>query len=158
MAAADSTQMDPTGLDAVIELARPERFLGVVSTLRADGTIQSSLLNVGVMAHPFRAGRVLAFVTYGKVKLANLRARPQITVTFRAGWNWITVEGTAEIIGPDDLHPAVDADGLRLLLREIFTEAGGTHDDWPVYDQVMVDSRRSAVLIAPTRIYGNKVV
>jgi PPOX class probable F420-dependent enzyme len=105
MAAADSTQMDPTGLDAVIELARPERFLGVVSTLRADGTIQSSLLNVGVMAHPFRAGRVLALVTYGKVKLANLRARPQITVTFRAGWNWITVEGTAEIIGPTTCTP-----------------------------------------------------
>jgi PPOX class probable F420-dependent enzyme len=147
--------VDPTQLDAVIELARPEKFLGVVSTARADGTIQSSLLNVGVMAHPFRAGRVLAFVTYGKVKLANLRARPQITVTFKAGWNWITVEGTAQIMGPDDRHTAVDAERLRLMLREIFSAAGGTHDDWPAFDQEMLDTRRSAVLIDPTRVYSN---
>ena len=43
---------------------------------------------------------MLAFVTYGKVKLANLRARPQLAVTFRNGWQWATVEGSAEIGGP----------------------------------------------------------
>ncbi len=43
---------------------------------------------------------------------------------------------------------------LRLLLREIFTAAGGTHDDWAVYDQTMRDERRKAVLVAPTRGYS----
>ena len=45
---------------------------------------------------------------------------------------------------------------LRLLLREIFTAAGGTHDDWDTYDQVMAAERRTAVLISPERLYTNR--
>ena len=48
--------------------------------------------------------------------------------------------------------PGVDAERLRLLLREIFTAAGGTHDDWPTYDRTMAEERRVAVLVAPERI------
>ena len=144
-----------TTLDDVTALARPEQFLMVVSTLRADGTIQSSLVNAGVMAHPLRDGDVLAFVTYGPTKLRNLRARPHVTLTVRSGWQWATVEGTAEIIGPDDPSPAVNAERLRLLLREAFTAAGGTHDDWDAYDAEMAAQHRTAVLVAPTRIYSN---
>jgi len=47
--------------------------------------------------------------------------------------------------------PGVDAERLRLLLREIFTAAGGTHDDWPTYDRTMADERRVAVLVTPAR-------
>lgn len=72
----------------------------------------------------------------------------------RSGWNWLTVEGDAEIIGPDDPHPALDADGTRLLLRQIFTAAGGTHDDWDEYDRVMTADRRAAVMVRPERVYG----
>ena len=98
----------------------------------------------------------LAFVTYGRVKLANLRARPQLAVTFRNGWQWATVEGDAELAGPDDPQPwLTDADQLRLLLREVFTAAGGTHDDWDEYDRVMAEQRRTVVLVAPTRVYSN---
>jgi hypothetical protein len=88
--------------------------------------------------------------------LANLRARPQLAVTFRNGWQWATVEGRAELAGPDDAQPWLkDADQLRLLLREVFTAAGGTHDDWDEYDRVMAKERRGVVLIAPTRVYSN---
>jgi PPOX class probable F420-dependent enzyme len=134
------------------ELSRADTGLAVVSTLRADQTIQASLVNTGIIE---RDGPVLAFVTYGKIKLAHLRARPQLAVTFRAGWEWATVEGRAELAGPDDPQPGLDAEGLRRLLREIFEAAGGTHDDWAAYDRVMVDQRRTAVLITPTRVYGN---
>ena len=144
-----------TTLHDFAELALPERGLSVVSMLRADHSIQSSLVNLGVMSHLVGAADVVAFVTYGKVKLANLRVRPQITLSVRSGWHWATVEGTAEIIGPDDPHPAVDAERLRLLLREIFTAAGGTHGDWDEYDRVMAADRRAAVLVRPERIYGN---
>ena len=107
----------------------------VVSTLRADNTIQASLVNAGVLPHPESGSPVLAFVTYGRVKLANLRARPQLAATFRNGWQWATVEGNAELAGPDDPQPWLsDGDQLRLLLREVFTAAGGTHDDWDEYD------------------------
>jgi PPOX class probable F420-dependent enzyme len=145
-----------TTLDDFAALARAEQGLAVVSTLRVDQTIQSSLVNVGVLEHPLTGTAVLAFVTYGKVKLANLRMRPQLTATVRSGWNWCAAEGSAELLGPDDPDPAVDADRLRLLLREIFVAAGGTHDDWDGYDATMLDQRRAAVLVEPSRIYSNR--
>ena len=133
-----------------------DKFLAVISTVRADGTIQSSLVNAGVLADPESGQDVVGFVTYGPAKLANLRARPQVTVTFRAGWQWAAVEGLAKIIGPDDPAPGVDAERLRLMRREVFTAAGGTHDDWDSYDRVMADERRAVVLVTPARVYSNR--
>ena len=144
-----------SSLDGFAEFARAEQGLAVVATLRADQTIQSSVVNLGVMAHPIDGDPVVAFVTYGKVKLANLRARGQVNLAVRSGWRWAAVEGKAEIIGPDDPHPAVDAERLRLLLREIFTAAGGSHDDWAEYDRVMAAERRAAVFVRPERVYGS---
>ena len=97
-----------TTLDDAVALASDESGLAVVSTLRADGTIQASLVNAGKLPHPATGTEVLAFVTYGRVKLANLRARPQLAVTFRKGWQWATVEGSAELAGPDDPQPWLD--------------------------------------------------
>ena len=140
-------------LHSFVAVAQQVNYLAVVSTLREDQTIQSTLVNAGVLPSPFDGEPVLAFVTYGKVKLANLRARPQVSVTSVAGWRWSTVEGRAMIVGPDDPHHTVDAERLRLLLREVFEAAGGTHDDWDEYDRVMRAERRAAVLVTPTRVY-----
>ena len=115
----------------------------------------TALVNAGVMPHPVTTERCLAFVTYGKVKLANLRRHPGLAATVRSGWQWVGIEGNAEIIGPDDPHPAIDADRLRVLLREVFSGAGGTHDDWAAYDQVMAEQRRAAVFVPPQRVYSN---
>lgn len=142
-----------TTLDEAAALGREEQGLAVVSTLRVDATIQSSLVNAGVLEHPVSGTEVLAFATYGRVKLANLRARPQIAVTFRAGWRWATVEGRASLVDPRDGD--LDPDRLRVLLRAIFVAAGGVHDDWDEYDRVMAEQGRTAVLIEPGRIYGN---
>jgi PPOX class probable F420-dependent enzyme len=145
-----------TTLSDAVALAAPDNGLAVVSTVRADATVQASLVNVGLLPHPATGEPTLGFTTYGKVKLANLRERPQIAVTFRNGWQWATAEGRAELAGPDDVQPWLkDADQLRLLLREVFTAAGGTHDDWDEYDRVMAKERRAVVLIAPTRVYSN---
>lgn len=142
-------------LSDVAEIGSRDKFLAVVSTLRADGTIQSSVVNAGVLADPVSGQDVVGFVTYGPAKLTNLRARPQVTVSFRAGWQWAAVEGTARIIGPDDPAPGVDAERLRLLRREVFSAAGGTHEDWDEYDRVMERERRAAVLVTPGRVYGS---
>ena len=145
-----------TTLTDAFALASDDSGLAVVSTLRADSTIQSSLINAGPLAHPATGQPALGFVTYGRVKLANLRARPQIAVTFRRGWQWSTVEGRAELAGPDDPQPWLGSgDTLPGLLRDIFTAAGGTHDDWDEYDRTMREQRRTAVLVTPTRVYGN---
>jgi PPOX class probable F420-dependent enzyme len=145
-----------TTLKDAVALAAAESGLAVISTVRADGTVQASLVNVGLLPHPAGGQPVLGFTTYGKVKLANLRARPQLAVTFRNGWRWATVEGRAELAGPDDVQPwLADGDQLRLLLREVFTAAGGTHDNWDEYDRVMAKERRAVVLIEPSRVYSN---
>lgn len=144
-----------TTLEEAASLANDERGLVVISTLRANGTIQSSLVNAGVVRHPATGEAVLAFVTAGSVKLANLRTRPQTTATFRNGWQWAAVEGYAQLAGPDDPQPWLDAEGLRVLRRTIFAAAGGEHDDWEEYDRVMNEQRRTAVLIRPDRIYSN---
>lgn len=141
-------------LDEACALGREEQGLAVISTVRADGSIHSSVVNAGMLAHPLTGEQVIGFVTYGKVKLANLRDRPQLTVTFRSGWRWASVEGHAELIGADDPHDQVDAEGLRMMLRDIFVAAGGSHDNWDEYDQVMAEQRREAVFVVPTRIYG----
>lgn len=145
-----------TTLQEAAGLASGDSGLAVVSTLRADHTIQASLVNAGVLPHPATDQPVLGFVTYGPIKLTNLRARPQLAVTFRKGWQWATVEGAAQLAGPDDAQEWLDGpDQLRLLLREVFTACGGTHDDWNEYDRVMAEQRRTAVLVTPTRIYSN---
>lgn len=144
-----------TTLSEFAEMARGEQGLAVVATVRADLSIQSSVVNLGVLEHPVGGEAVLGFVTYGKVKLANLRARSQVNLAVRSGWRWAAVEGKAEIIGPDDPHPAVDGERLRVLLREIFSAAGGTHDDWDEYDRVMAADRRAAVFVRAERVYGS---
>lgn len=140
-------------LDDFRERAAGEHFLVVVSTARADGSIQSSVVNAGVMDHPVHGTPIVAFVAAGgSVKLANLRARPRMTVTVRAGWRWTTVEGSTEIAGPDDALAGVT--DVPALLREVFTAAGGTHDNWFAYDATMARERRAAVLVTPRRVYG----
>jgi PPOX class probable F420-dependent enzyme len=141
-------------LQDAVDLGRQERFLVVVSTVRADGTVQSSVVNAGVLALPTSGEDVVGFVTYGATKLRNLRGHPQLAVTFRSHWAWVTVEGRAQLIGPDDPDPAFDAERLRLLLREVFVAAGGDHDDWDAYDREMLKQRRTAVFVTPDRIYG----
>jgi PPOX class probable F420-dependent enzyme len=136
-------------------LSSAEHGLVVVCTTRVDGSIQASVVNAGVLPHPVSGEPALAFVTYGRVKLANLRARPRATVTARSGWRWVSVEGRAEIAGPDDPLPGVGHGELPGLLRAVFTAAGGTHDDWAEYDRTMAEQRRAAVLITPTRVYSN---
>jgi PPOX class probable F420-dependent enzyme len=143
-------------LSIVKQLIPLDHGLSVIVTMRGDGTPQTSVVNAGVIAHPVRGDEVVAFVAAGRArKLGNLRKNPGVTVVVRAGWQWASVEGTAELIGPDDPHEEFDAERLRLLLRDVFTAAGGTHDDWNTYDRVMRDERRTAVLVTPTRVYSN---
>ncbi|MEU1628146.1 TIGR03618 family F420-dependent PPOX class oxidoreductase [Streptomyces sp. NPDC020096] len=144
-----------TDLKDVARIAAADGNLAVVATTRADCSVQASVVNAGITDHPLSGEPVVAFVTYGRTKLANLRARPHATLTFRAGWTWATVEGRAEIVGPDDPCQDIDDERLRLLLREIFTAAGGSHDDWAAYDRTMAEERRSAVLVHPERVYSN---
>ena len=144
-----------TDLSAFRALVPRDHGLVVVSTSRPDGSIQSSVVNAGVIDHPTSAQPVVAFVSGGSShRLRNLRARPRASVVVRAGWQWAGVEGPAQLAGPDDPLDGVDDERLRLLLREIFASAGGNHDDWDEYDRAMREERRVAVLVTPERSFG----
>ncbi|MEV6773519.1 pyridoxamine 5'-phosphate oxidase [Nocardia sp. NPDC051030] len=145
-----------TDLADFARLIPGDHGLCVVSTLRADGTIQSTLVNAGVLKHPETGEQVVAMVVRGGTrKMVNLRARGRMTVVARVGWEWAAAEGPVWIVGPDDPAPGIDAEHLRLLLRDVFTAAGGTHEDWDEYDRVMAAERRAVVLVVPDRVYGN---
>ncbi|HEY1445931.1 MAG TPA: TIGR03618 family F420-dependent PPOX class oxidoreductase [Acidimicrobiales bacterium] len=144
-----------TDLSKFAEIVPLDNGLCVISTIRRDGSVQSSVVNAGVLPHPVSGESVVGLVAAGRAKLANLRADPRCTIVVRGSWRWVAVEGTADIIGPDDPRPEVDAERLRVLLRDIFKAAGGRHDDWDTYDRAMAEERRAAVLISPQRIYSN---
>jgi hypothetical protein len=99
---------------------------------------------------------VVGLVVQGDTrKHANLRRRPRATVVFRVGWEWVAVEGPVDLAGPDDPLDGLDAGRVPQVLRDVFSAAGGTHDDWDEYDRVMADQRRLAVLVSPERVYSN---
>ncbi len=122
-------------LDDFSRLAAADSGLCVVATVRDDATVQASVVNAR--------------------KLANLLVRPRTTLVAKSGWQWVAVEGPTDVCGPDDPVPGLDAERLRLVLRDVFRAAGGSHDDWDEYDRVMLAERRTAVFITPERVYSN---
>ena len=142
-------------LSSFVHLVPLDHGLCVMSTVRADGSIHSTVVNAGVMRHPLTGEQCVALVAAGGTrKLAHLRAT--------------------------SLHPRRPAPaGIGLPLKERPTSlvlttrirggyrhaaptaarnlqaAGGTHDDWGTYDRVMAEERRAAVLIRPSRCYSN---
>lgn len=146
-----------TDLTCFTDLAATEQGLCVVSTVRDNGTVQSSVVNAGVLKHPVTGQDVVGFVVReGARKLANLRVRPRTTVVSRSGWRWAAVEGAVELAGPGDPLPGLSGEGLRTLLRDVFAAAGGTHEDWAAYDRAMAEERRVVVLVRPDRTYGEQ--
>ena len=148
-----------TDLADFAALVGRDRGLGVMSTPPSPGLASRSspsVVNVGVLPHPVTGEQVVAFVSQGSARrLGNLRATPRATIVLRAGWRWAAAEGAMQLCGPGDPVPGVDPERLRVLLRDVFTAAGGTHDDWDAYDATMAAERRTAVLVTPERVYSN---
>jgi hypothetical protein len=143
-------------LELVRRLAAADQGLAVISTTRPDGTIHSSLVNAGVFDHPVMNQPTVAFVVRAAAyKLKLFAASGRANAVFRAGWEWVSVEGPVDVIGPDHPHAELPPVRIPQLLRDIFTAAGGSHDNWAEYDRVMATERRTAVFITPARITTN---
>jgi hypothetical protein len=143
-------------LDLVRRLGGAEQGLSVVATTRPDGSVHASVVNAGVLDHPVSGPPVVGLVAIGGArKLDYLRRARRGCVVFRSGWEWVAVEGPADLAGPADPLPGFDPSGLPELLRDVFRAAGGQHDDWAEYDRVMAAEGRTAVLINPARITSN---
>ncbi|MGH9279790.1 MAG: pyridoxamine 5'-phosphate oxidase family protein, partial [Acidimicrobiales bacterium] len=80
-------------LDLVRRIAAPEQWLAVVATTRPDGSVHASLVNAGLLEHPLTGEPVVGFVVRGDTrKLAHLRRTQRVTVVWRRGWTWASVE------------------------------------------------------------------
>lgn len=144
------------------DLEDVKRFLGeetglaTISTTQADGRVLSSIANCGVVDHPLTGAPSVALVSIGSAaRLGHIRRGSEVTIAARRGWTWVAVTGPADLIGPSDPADGIDAEALRLLLREIYQAAGGTHDDFDEYDRAMVEGARTAIFVSPDRIIGN---
>ena len=143
-------------IDDVRRMSGEDQGLGVMSTTRTDGSVHSTVVNAGVMPHPLTGREIVALVIRGNTrKRTLLRRAGRASLVFRSGWEWAGVEGAVDVIGPDDPFEGFHMEDVPQLLRDVFSAAGGTHDDWDEYDRVMREERRAAVLINPERILGS---
>jgi hypothetical protein len=127
------------------QLVSRDHGLAMIALALPDGTAHASVASAGVLSHPVTGIPVVGVVAGGgSRKLGHLRTHPRATVVLRAGWQWAVVEGPVDLAGPDDPLAGVNAELLRLLLREIVTAADGTHDDFDAYDQAMAAERPGA--------------
>lgn len=142
-------------LDDVRRMVSGDQGLATASVVRDDGSVHSSVVNAGVLQHPVTGAAVVGLVVRGDAyKLRLMRRRGRAAVTIRSGWAWAGVEGPIDIAGPEDPLDGVDPEALRLLLRDVFSAAGGTHSDFDEYDRVMAAEGRAVILISPERILG----
>ena len=110
-----------TDLDLVRRLAAADRGLAVLATTRPDGTVHTSVVNAGVLDHPLTGVPSVGLVARGDAsKLAHLRRAGRAAVVFRAGWEWVSVEGPVERGSVE--HKSV---GANLNVFHINDDAGG---------------------------------
>ena len=119
----------------------------VVTTIGRSGLPQATIVRAG----PYE-GTMAFVVRGGTVKLANLKRDDRCTVLVaKPDWTrYATVEGRAATHRQDN----TGEEELRLLLRRVFSAAGGTHSDWEEFDRVMREEARAVVLVTRERVYG----
>ena len=156
MSTSRSTTAALPGLDLVQRRLSENNFLAVLVTTHPErGEPQVAVVNTTIIDDPHTGESRVAFVGRRGAKLANLRRNPVATLVVLAGWEWVAVSGPIELFGPDEPGSQLDSEAQRQLLRDIFHSAGGHHPDLAAYDQAMVDERRCAVLVTPTKIWTN---
>jgi len=123
------------------------RNQGVVVTIGGSGRPQLSNI-----IFQLADGTARISVTDDRAKTRNLRRDPRVSLyvpgdTF---WQWVVLEGTAELsavaAAPDD--PVVEE------LVEMYRNVQGDHPNWSEFRQSMVDDRRLVMRVRPGRAYG----
>jgi PPOX class probable F420-dependent enzyme len=113
----------------------------VLTTFRADGSLQSSPVTGGVDA----AGRIVIASYPQRAKSVNVRRTPRASVLVLSDeFNdaYVQVAGDAETIDlPDAVEPLVD----------YYRAIAGEHPDWAEYRQAMIDQGKCLIRVTPTR-------
>lgn len=134
-----ATDVDVDAGELADHLAGRHRW--VISTTRADGRPQMSLVTGGMTAD----GRLLVTSYPSRAKVKNIRKNAAVSVLVMGEeFNdaWVQVDGDATVTDvPDGLDDFV----------EYFRCISGEHSDWDEYRQAMVDQGKTVIAITPTR-------
>lgn len=136
-----------------MELEAAFRFVrslsrGVVVTLKRDGRPQLSNIAYAVGDD----GVIRISVTDSRAKTANARRDPRVSlhVTSEDFFQWVVVEGTAELTAVT----TTPGDDVGRELAEVYRAVSGEHPDWDEFHEAMVTDRRLVLRLHPERAYG----
>jgi PPOX class probable F420-dependent enzyme len=131
---------DVVSLTELLDFVRPRHRM-VLTTIRSDGSMQSSPVSGGVDD----AGRIVIASYPQRAKSANIRRTPRASVMVLSDeFNdaYVQVDGDAEVIDlPDAVEPLVD----------YYRSIAGEHPDWAEYRQAMADQDKCLIRVTPRR-------
>lgn len=131
---------EEVGLSELLDFVRPRHRM-VLSTFRADGSLQSSPVTGGVD----QQGRLVIASYPQRAKSANIRRTPEASVLVLSdefNGAYVQIDGDAEVI---DVPDAVE------LLVDYYRAIAGEHPDWDEYRSAMLTQRKCVIRVTPHR-------
>jgi PPOX class probable F420-dependent enzyme len=129
---------DEVGLSELLDFVR-SRHRMVLTTFRADGSLQSSPVTGGVDDE----GRLVISSYPQRAKCANIRRTPRASVVVLSdefNGAYVQVDGDAEVIDlPDAVEPLVD----------YYRAIAGEHPDWYEYRAAMAKQGKCLIRVTP---------
>src|ERR1700749_2356909 len=126
------------GLPELIDCVRPRHRM-VLTTFRADGSLQSSPVTGGVDEQ----GRVVIASYPQRAKSANIRRTPRASVVVLSdefNGAYVQIDGDAEVI---DVPEAVES------LVDYYRAIAGEHPDWDEYRNALLHQRKCLIRMTP---------
>ncbi|MGH9046520.1 MAG: PPOX class F420-dependent oxidoreductase [Acidimicrobiales bacterium] len=135
-------------LNQAVAFARV-RSQGVLATIRRDGRPQLS--NIAYLMTEDGSARISVTETRAKTKNLRRDHRAQLYVMGDTFWQYVVLDGTAQLSPPAaDTHDEV-VDELVEMYRLL---RGEDHPDWNDYRHAMVHDRRVILNFRPSSSYG----
>jgi PPOX class probable F420-dependent enzyme len=131
---------EKVGISELLDFVRPRHRM-VLTTFRADGSLQSSPVTGGVD----QRGRLVVASYPQRAKSANIRRTPKASVVVLSdefNGAYVQIDGDAEVI---DVPEAVE------LLVGYYRAIAGEHPDWDDYRSAMLTQRKCLIRVTPQR-------
>jgi PPOX class probable F420-dependent enzyme len=131
---------EKVGLSELLDFVRPRHRM-VLTTFRADGSLQSSPVTGGVD----QQGRLVIASYPQRAKSANIKRTPKASVVVLSdefNGAYVQIDGDAEVI---DVPEAVE------LLVDYYRAIAGEHPDWDEYRSAMLTQRKCVIRVTPQR-------
>jgi PPOX class probable F420-dependent enzyme len=125
-------------ISEVLDFIRPRHKM-VLTTFRADGSLQSSPVTGGIDEQ----GRVVIASYPQRAKSVNIRRNSRASVVVLSdefNGAYVQLDGDAEVIGmPEAVEPLVD----------YYRVIAGEHPDWSDYRRAMLDQGKCLIRVTP---------